>query len=299
MSFSTTNISQTTLQSSLTFQEAGITAPDDIVLVGYKETLENDQIFEHIPTLSSTLPTKVDDQMLKIQLQSMVKSIKDSGKATTYLAETRCTTIILPSKKKLSRNNHPLSPHFLSDSLAGIKGDKIQIYVIDKDVGASIGAISSAIARAFPLFNAKSSSKKDENQHISVSLLDGEMKPITEEKLWDGANAVAEGVRFASYLGDMPPDILDTERYREECRQIAEELGPSVEMEEIVGEDLKEKGYGGLYGVGKAAVTPPRMIIMKYTPENVQDDDETIALVGKGMFTLDFQFVTVQTWEVL
>jgi len=63
-------------------------------------------------------------------------------------------------------------------------------------------------------------------------------------------------------------------------------LGDTVTYDEIIGDDLKERGYGGLYGIGKAAVCPPRLVIMDYTPEDVGREDKvtrTVALVEKGI----------------
>lgn len=48
----------------------------------------------------------------------------------------------------------------------------------------------------------------------------------------------------------------------------------------IRGEELKEKGMGGIYGVGKAAVSPPALAILSHTPAGAT---ETIAWVGKGI----------------
>jgi probable aminopeptidase NPEPL1 len=43
---------------------------------------------------------------------------------------------------------------------------------------------------------------------------------------------------------------------------------------------LDQLGYGGLYGIGKAATCPPRLVMLEYVPDNY---DERIALVGKGI----------------
>ena len=48
-----------------------------------------------------------------------------------------------------------------------------------------------------------------------------------------------------------------------------------------MGDDLDRLGYGGLYGIGKAATCPPRLVILEYIPETTYD--ECIALVGKGI----------------
>ncbi len=62
-------------------------------------------------------------------------------------------------------------------------------------------------------------------------------------------------------------------------------------MEEIVGDELKEKGYGGIYNVGKGATNAPRLVMLTYNPpeevietiDSEEDKKSTIALVGKGI----------------
>ena len=48
----------------------------------------------------------------------------------------------------------------------------------------------------------------------------------------------------------------------------------------ISGEDLANQGFGGLYGVGKAAVHQPALVVLSHTPEGAT---ETVAWVGKGI----------------
>jgi leucyl aminopeptidase len=255
-------------------------------------------------------------------MEAMLKSIGKSGKATTFLPDgSKFTIIILPDE--VTRNNHPMSPHSITDSLnaAGlastlkktfetdadaddstiegadaIVSSGVQIIVVDKDIRDSIGAVAVAIARAMPVYTAKSLSKKEEEASdvseghvVNVSYLttqDGELTFIDDEYLNSSAKAVADGVRLAGKLGDMPPAELTPETYSMQCRYIVEDLqknGHSVVMEEIVGEELRERGYGGIYGVGMAAMVTPRIVIMTYTPEGSGDDVESIALCGKGV----------------
>lgn len=43
---------------------------------------------------------------------------------------------------------------------------------------------------------------------------------------------------------------------------------------------MKERGFGGIYGVGKAAVVPPALVVLSHIVPNATD---TIAWVGKGI----------------
>lgn len=48
----------------------------------------------------------------------------------------------------------------------------------------------------------------------------------------------------------------------------------------IRGEELAAKGFGGIYGVGKAAVHPPALVVLSHLPPGAT---ESIAWVGKGI----------------
>lgn len=51
----------------------------------------------------------------------------------------------------------------------------------------------------------------------------------------------------------------------------------------IRGEELRTRGFGGLYGVGKAAEVPPALVVLSWTPGGPDGSTETVALVGKGI----------------
>ena len=51
-------------------------------------------------------------------------------------------------------------------------------------------------------------------------------------------------------------------------------------MTKFSGEDLNNQGFGGLYGVGKAAIHQPALVVLSHTPEGAT---ETVAWVGKGI----------------
>ncbi|EKX46813.1 hypothetical protein GUITHDRAFT_159587 [Guillardia theta CCMP2712] len=51
-------------------------------------------------------------------------------------------------------------------------------------------------------------------------------------------------------------------------------------MDVIRGPELRDRGYGGIWGVGKAAVNQPALAILSYDPEGAS---QTVCLVGKGV----------------
>ena len=64
--------------------------------------------------------------------------------------------------------------------------------------------------------------------------------------------------------------------------QLVREVGKSLSISPVIiqGEDLNERGFGGIYGVGKAAIHKPALAILSHTPAGAT---ETIAWVGKGI----------------
>jgi probable aminopeptidase NPEPL1 len=233
-------------------------------------------------------------------------------------------------KDGVTRNNHPLSLHAMTDLVksnvpSGGKGGGggIVRIVVCAEGGHPLAPMAMAIARAFPLFTRKTvASKKAEaeaasatttmdgddvgdgdegegadestssGREIHVTFVDSEGRVVRDEAQLRAADAAAEGVRLACRLVDAHPDELTTTAYANECRALfgGDEC---VTMEEIVGEELRERGYGGIYNVGRCATEPPRLIILTYDPpttdENIEGEGgvdaprSSIALVGKGI----------------
>jgi len=64
----------------------------------------------------------------------------------------------------------------------------------------------------------------------------------------------------------------------QKVREIGRKLG--IQAEVIQGTDLQDKGFGGIYGVGQAAVHPPALAVLSHRPPGAE---ETICWVGKGI----------------
>jgi leucyl aminopeptidase len=51
---------------------------------------------------------------------------------------------------------------------------------------------------------------------------------------------------------DTHPEELTTTAFAQECHNLFQD-DPHVSIEEIIGDELRDRGYGGIYNVGKAA----------------------------------------------
>lgn len=269
--------------ANLTFSQTISSSPSEYIFIGHKESITSANITSILACNDSLTSTLID---------SALASIKDSGKASTFIPNgCQLTTIILPAASKISRNNHIFSPHKIHDHLDKLHSSAvektIQICILDEKIGEYVGCTAAAIARALPLYHSKSCKKSDdvaENAGVNVTYFNQNAIAIQTDVLYEVAIATANGVRLSAQLGDMPPAELNPDTYAAKCKSIADELvanGASVTYKEIKGEELREGGYGGIYGVGMAAMHLPRLVIMTYTPE--AEDVEHVALCGKGV----------------
>jgi len=247
---------------------AALEGADALVLVGRSERLAADDVRELLPEDT----TASWDSMLE-----SVSAGDKGGSARTWSRSTlrQVTAAVLP--EPASRHNSPGRP----DAVPGLVGAALgggvtkAAVVIAVDDPNHCFAAGLAVARAFPLFSGKSK-KDDENEEkglaeVRIAFVGGQ---ASSERL----DAAAQGVQLAARLVDMPTSLLHTDAFVAEAEALAGELGAGVEV--IRGRELDERGFGGLWGVGKAAVHLPSLVVLKHEPE---DADETLAWVGKGI----------------
>lgn len=130
--------------------------------------------------------------------------------------------------------------------------------------------------------------------------------------------ALADGVRLAARLVDAPPNEMHTDAMVGGCFGAGQQClmsppkgspglpllknddSPAYQVEEagavlqrlrqhegvaisvIRGEELREKGFGGLYGVGKAAERPPAMVVLS-SKAGGGGGEQSVVFVGKGI----------------
>ena len=84
---------------------------------------------------------------------------------------------------------------------------------------------------------------------------------------------------------------MNTDAFVEEAQRVGNELGivPTI----IRGEELRERGFGGIYGVGKAAAHPPALVVLSHKPP---DSNRAIAWVGKGI-VYDTGGLSIKVWS--
>lgn len=258
--------------TTISFGDLASPADTDATVVVGKKSVLQDFIADNVPSCLGLVNAD------KETFEAMLNSIDgNSGSASTFL-EKGHQFMLCALPDTVTRNNHEMSTHKVTELVSSIPKGKTRLLFVNAPSHYH-GALASAVAKAFPLYSRKTSNNN--NRSIQVSYLDDTGTVQMNEASLKAARVVSEGVQLAAELVDMPPAELTTEVYAAKCREIANEL-EGVTMTEIVGDELNKAGYGGLYGVGKAAECPPRLVIMEYTPAN-DPTPQTVALVGKGI----------------
>ncbi|XP_063900519.1 probable aminopeptidase NPEPL1 isoform X3 [Zophobas morio] len=101
---------------------------------------------------------------------------------------------------------------------------------------------------------------------------------------------ILRNIRNTARLVDMPPNVLNPATYQKFIREWVEGL-PGVTIEVLEGEELRARGLGGLYSVGKASADPPALVILSYSHASAA---KPVCLVGKGI-TFDTGGLSLKT----
>ncbi|XP_026477773.1 probable aminopeptidase NPEPL1 [Ctenocephalides felis] len=174
-----------------------------------------------------------------------------------------------------SRHNAPSRAHALTKliKISSIPVTETIVIVCTREDAYASGC---AVARAYPLYNNKSG-KTRADYTVNVEFLIVDSEPLTNEDI-ECLNYTAHGIRLTAKIVDAPTNFMNVHHFLEEINSVGKSLGITPMV--IRGEDLNSKGFGGIYGVGKASTSPPALAVLSYKhPEATK----TVAWVGKGI----------------
>ncbi|HWH97655.1 MAG TPA: leucyl aminopeptidase [Pseudolysinimonas sp.] len=98
------------------------------------------------------------------------------------------------------------------------------------------------------------------------------------DSIVERATAVASAVHTVRDLVNTPPSDLYPETLAAAAVDVAQ--GLPLEVEVLDESDLEAGGYGGILAVGRGSMRPPRLVVVRYSPEGAS---RHLALVGKGI----------------
>ncbi|XP_018913998.1 probable aminopeptidase NPEPL1 isoform X2 [Bemisia tabaci] len=234
--------------------------------------------------ISCKLEPRVTEEVYLSALVALHPSPTDSIPLYLNLA----TIAALPSKS--SRHNSASSPHSITKIVKSATFG-VNEYIVIVCEKSDVFASACAVARAFPLYSRKTSkpsSVDSATQTVPATvtvefIIVGESENEGDLSLTSSdlqtLEAAAKGIRLTAKIVDIPCNEMNVDDFLMEIKAIKNELG-SVSLTIIRGEELKEQGFGGIYGVGKAASVPPALAVLSHTPPRAT---ETVAWVGKGI----------------
>lgn len=157
------------------------------------------------------------------------------------------------------------------------KGDKEVSIALDAD-----GEESAHVALGFRLRSYhfdKYKSKDKPGDKIKLKKLTVVTHQDNQaDDLFDGLDAVAEGVFLTRDLVSEPPNVLYPESYAKQVKEL-EKLGLEVD---VLGEkEMAKLGMGALLGVGQGSVRESQLVVIKWT--GAAKTKAPLAFVGKGV----------------
>jgi leucyl aminopeptidase len=180
-----------------------------------------------------------------------------------------------------------VSSRSLRDAAAGLAraaGGRTSVATALADVdvpGLSREAVAQAVAEGFGLgtyqFTEFKSAPTPSRLERVVLTASSEGRAAVERGARRG-QAIAEAVSLARDLANTPPADLNAIDLAERAMVIAAEHKLDIEvLDELA---MAELGLGGMLGVNRGSVAPPRLIKLTYAPRKPA---ATVALVGKGV----------------
>lgn len=115
--------------------------------------------------------------------------------------------------------------------------------------------------------------KEKKGERVNLELFSIEEVDISEELILNEATDVTRN------LVDLPANVINPITLAQRVESLGAEFGFQVEI--LDDEKIQELGMNLLYSVGKASVTKPRLIVMRYFGDSESKD--IVGLVGKGL----------------
>ncbi len=167
--------------------------------------------------------------------------------------------------------------------------------------GAGIGGITphaaaEAMAEGMLLGEYQADLHKSVRRSKHIQAI--EVIEFEAEKVTDIRNGIESGVAQAIAtnktrdLVNQPPNFCTPTYLAEQAQALAESSNLTIEILEQA--DLEAEQMGAFLGVTQGSDEPPKLIILKHTPDNVDPDAKPIVLVGKGI-TFDTGGYTMKT----
>jgi probable aminopeptidase NPEPL1 len=247
------------VKTTITYGPVSLGGETDLLVIGRRAQLEAADLAGE---------TGADAESLAALLEQLEPGDAGSS-ASLWVGRRRIWIGMLP--EVCSRHNSPSRAWAIPARVrdAGGKGALSIALLVEEDRHARAAAL--AAARALPLFSVRSGEETTRTIQLGAIGPGGFVEDASTQ-------AAIDGVRLAARLFDAPADTLHTDAFVEEAHAVAAAVGAEITVTQ--GAALDEQGFGGLWGVGKAAERPPALVVLRWKPEGAS---RSVAWVGKGI----------------
>ena len=210
----------------------------------------------------------------------------------------RVLLVGLGEQKKATIDTVRKAAALAANKAVGMKVQKMAI-AIHRAFGAKfdLGLMAQAIAEG--VYNGSyrydeyvTSDEDGRTETLAVEVVDNDAakvkRPASPAKRGELENGLARGViigkaqSYARTVANRPGNVINPPALAEEAKKLASQttgLGCTILDEKQMG----KLGMGGILAVGSGSMTPPRFIVVKYTPKGKAGKLPTVALVGKAI----------------
>ena len=109
----------------------------------------------------------------------------------------------------------------------------------------------------------------------------GSAQPAYLTAAIDHGRVIAESMNFARDLINEPSNYLTPRMLAEKAEAMAREVGLGIEI--LDERKISELKMGALLGVAQGSAEPPRVIVLRYDPEQKRPEGPVLGLVGKAV----------------
>jgi leucyl aminopeptidase len=150
----------------------------------------------------------------------------------------------------------------------------------ERGPAAAQAAVEGLIVADFESNKYHTEKKEREIQSVAFSGFDSALWADLTAAI-DRGRVIAESANFARDLVNEPSNKLTPRILAAKAEAMAKEAGLGIEI--LDERKIAELKMGALIGVAQGSVEPPRVIVLRYTPENPKKDGPVLGLVGKAV----------------
>jgi leucyl aminopeptidase len=145
---------------------------------------------------------------------------------------------------------------------------------------AAQSVVEGLIAADFESNKYHTEKKEREIQSVSLAGFDSGLGANLAAAI-DHGRVLAESQNFARDLINEPSNKLTPRLLAAKAEAMAKEAGLGIEI--LDERKIAELKMGALIGVAQGSVEPPRVIVLRYTPENPRQGGPVLGLIGKAV----------------